>query len=112
MGYLLPKISVPDGKLSVFYRFGVASRASDGDNLIKAFQDCLSAQYGFNDNKIYKWSIEKVLVKKGEEFTEKNLRSIRPGIGVAPKYLDEILGKKSTQDIERGTPMNLDLVEK
>ena len=70
MGYLLPKISVPDGKLSVFYRFGVASRASDGDNLIKAFQDCLSAQYGFNDNKIYKWSIEKVLVKKGEEFIE------------------------------------------
>ena len=51
-------------------------------------------------------------MKKGEEFTEKNLRSIRPGIGVAPKYLDEILGKKSTQDIERGTPMNLDLVEK
>ena len=70
LGYLLPKINVPDGKLKVFYRFGVSSRASDADNLCKAFQDCISEQYGFNDNKIYALSIEKIDVKRGEEFIE------------------------------------------
>lgn len=50
-------------------------------------------------------------VKQGEKFTEKNVRAIRPGIGMAPKYLDEILGKEATQDIERGTPMDFKFVE-
>lgn len=70
LSLLFPKISVQGAKFSVYYRFGVASRASDGDNLIKAFQDCLSERYGFNDNQIYKWEIEKVIVKKGKEFIE------------------------------------------
>lgn len=67
---ILPKMKVPDGKLAVKYTFGLSSKGSDGDNLIKAFQDCLSEAYRFNDNKIYKWEIEKVDVKKGEEFIE------------------------------------------
>lgn len=62
------KFKVPQGKLSVKYIFGCSSKGSDGDNLIKAFQDCLAEIYGFNDNKIYKWIVEKVDVKKGEEF--------------------------------------------
>lgn len=67
---ILPKIDVPEGKLEVKYVFGVSSKGSDGDNLVKAFQDCLSEAYRFNDNKIYKWNFEKVDVKKGEEFIE------------------------------------------
>ena len=49
-------------------------------------------------------------MKEGEVFTEENLRSIRPGYGLAPKYLDEILGKKAKKDIVRGSPVSWDLV--
>lgn len=44
-------------------------------------------------------------IKKGEVFTEENVRSIRPGFGLPPKMVKEILGKKATTDIERGEPM-------
>lgn len=41
----------------------------------------------------------------GELFTEKNIRSIRPGYGIAPKNLPELLGKESSRDIPFGTPI-------
>ena len=41
-------------------------------------------------------------IKKGEIFTEKNLRSVRPGFGLHPKYLPEILGKVADKDLEKG----------
>jgi pseudaminic acid synthase len=50
-------------------------------------------------------------LNKGDVFTEENVKSIRPGFGIYPKYLKEILGKKATKDIERGTPLNWDLIE-
>ena len=49
-------------------------------------------------------------MKAGEIFTEKNIRSIRPGYGLPPKYLKDILGKKSTQPIKKGTPLSWELV--
>lgn len=50
-------------------------------------------------------------VKQGDKFTAKNVRRIRPGHGLAPKYLDRILGKTATRDIKRGTAMQFDLVD-
>jgi len=50
-------------------------------------------------------------MKKGELFTEKNVRSIRPGHGLAPKFFGEILGKKAKQNINKGTPMAWALVD-
>jgi pseudaminic acid synthase len=44
-------------------------------------------------------------IKKGEKFTEENIKSIRPGYGLAPKYLDDILGKNANEDIRKGTPL-------
>ncbi len=44
-------------------------------------------------------------VKAGEEFTEKNLRAIRPGYGLHTRYLPEILGKKAGRDIKKGAPL-------
>lgn len=41
----------------------------------------------------------------GEAFTEKNVRSIRPGHGLPPKYLPLILGKRSARALKRGTPL-------
>lgn len=41
-------------------------------------------------------------IKAGEEITEQNIRSIRPGYGLHPKYYKEILGKKANRDLEKG----------
>jgi N-acetylneuraminate synthase len=49
-------------------------------------------------------------MKAGDVFTDKNVRSIRPGYGLAPKHLDAILGKKAAKPIERGTPLHWDLI--
>lgn len=49
-------------------------------------------------------------IKKGEKFTEKNIRIIRPGYGLKPKYYDEVIGKIASCDIERGTPISWDKV--
>ena len=46
-------------------------------------------------------------IKAGESFTEENVRSIRPGYGLHPKFLKEILGKTSNQNIQKGTPFDL-----
>ncbi len=48
----------------------------------------------------------------GALFTEKNLRSVRPGFGLHPKYYDQLLGKKATINLEKGTPMRLEFAEK
>ena len=47
-------------------------------------------------------------VKAGEKITRENVRSIRPGFGMHPKYLSEILGKEFNQDFEKGTPINFE----
>lgn len=49
-------------------------------------------------------------VKAGEPFTAQNVRSIRPGAGLPPKHLTEILGRRAARDAARGTPLSWDLV--
>ena len=49
-------------------------------------------------------------IKAGEVFTEENIRSIRPGYGLPPKYLKDILGRKAKKDIFKGVPFCWDLV--
>lgn len=44
-------------------------------------------------------------IKEGEIFTEENVRSIRPGSGLPPIYLEKLLGKKSKRNIRRGDPL-------
>jgi len=50
-------------------------------------------------------------MKAGEIFTEENIRSIRPGYGLPPKYLKDILSKKAKRDISKGVPFCWDLME-
>ena len=49
-------------------------------------------------------------VKKGDVVTSKNIRAIRPGEGISPKYYRELLGKKFRDSYKAGTPMNFDNV--
>jgi pseudaminic acid synthase len=49
-------------------------------------------------------------VKAGEVFTEENISSIRPGYGLHPRYLKEVLGRRAAQDIQPGTPLSWELI--
>lgn len=49
-------------------------------------------------------------IKAGEVLTPENLRCVRPGLGLAPKYYDILLGKHVNQDLKRGTPMKWDFI--
>lgn len=49
-------------------------------------------------------------IKKGEIITEKNIRSIRPGIGMHPKHLKEIIGKRIKFNVEKGEPLKHNMI--
>jgi pseudaminic acid synthase len=51
-------------------------------------------------------------VRQGETFNAENVRSIRPGHGLHTRHLPQIVGKRASRDIERGTPLSWDLVAK
>lgn len=51
-------------------------------------------------------------VRAGEVFTRENVRSIRPAHGLAPKHLAAILGRRALYDIEAGTPLSWDMIER
>jgi pseudaminic acid synthase len=49
-------------------------------------------------------------IKAGEVFTMKNVRAIRPGLGLPTRYFDQIIGKISKHDIKKGTPISFELI--
>lgn len=50
-------------------------------------------------------------IRAGEEFTEDNIRVIRPGYGMKPKYYSETIGKRAACDLKRGTPMQENYIQ-
>jgi len=51
-------------------------------------------------------------IKKGDKFTKKNIRVIRPGFGIQPLYFEKLINKKSPSDIKRETPLKKSLLNK
>jgi sialic acid synthase SpsE len=49
-------------------------------------------------------------MEAGDVFTPENLRVIRPGFGLPPKYYDRLLGKRVNKNVKRGTPVSWDLL--
>jgi N-acetylneuraminate synthase len=49
-------------------------------------------------------------LKIGDVLTPENVRAIRPGLGLAPKFLDDVLGRRAAVDIARGTPLAWDIL--
>ena len=49
-------------------------------------------------------------MKTGELFTTENLRCVRPGMGLPPKWYGQLLGRRVNQDVRKGTPMGWELV--
>lgn len=71
--------------------------------------------YGVSKQEVESRVIRKSLfvvrdVKKGESFSEDNIRSIRPGYGLHPRYLKDVLGRCATRDIKRGSPFQMDMI--
>jgi len=98
-----------------------AAFSLEPDEFRQLCEDCRTAwnavgQPGFDrkssekDNAIFRRSLYVVKdISKNEPLTRENIRSIRPGYGLEPKYFEKVLGKRSTQDIQRGTPLRWDL---
>lgn len=51
-------------------------------------------------------------IKAGEKFTEENVRSVRPGFGLHPKYLPDVLGETAARDLEMGERFSIDMIKK
>jgi len=49
-------------------------------------------------------------IQQGEKFTTENVKSIRPGLGLKPKYYKQVLGKVAKYDIKYGTPVSFNLI--
>jgi sialic acid synthase SpsE len=49
-------------------------------------------------------------MKNGDVFIPQNMRSVRPGLGLAPKYYETVLGKRVNRDVKKGTPVSWDLI--
>ncbi len=49
-------------------------------------------------------------VKAGETFDTTNLRIVRPGEGLAPRFFELVIGKTAKRDLPKGTPLNWDLI--
>jgi len=81
----------------------------------RAFQSLGSVKYGVQEQETKSLLFRRSLyvvenVSAGEPLTIKNMRCIRPGLGLSPKYFDLLLGKKVNQDVKRGTPVSWDMV--
>ncbi len=50
-------------------------------------------------------------IKKGDVFTEENVKSIRPGFGMSTKYIKDVLGKKSRIDVKKGIPIEWKIID-
>ena len=51
-------------------------------------------------------------IQEGEKLTEENIRIIRPGYGLAPKFYKDVLGQTALEDIQKGTPLAFEMIGK
>jgi N-acetylneuraminate synthase len=81
----------------------------------RAWQALGSVQYGPTENEKaslrYRRSLYVAMdMEAGDVFTPENLRSIRPGLGLPPKYFELLLGKPVRIPVKKGTPVNWDMI--
>ena len=87
--------------------------------MVKAVRDVEKAlgdiSYDLTEDKMKSRNFSRSLfvvsdMAEGDEFTDENIRSIRPGYGLHPKHLKNVLGKRARKHIEKGTPLTWDLI--
>lgn len=75
--FRLPKIKLPQPPYEVIFTFGFSSKLSDWDNPIKPLQDILQKKYNFNDKDVFKAVVNKIIVDKGCEFLEFEIKELK-----------------------------------
>ncbi len=85
------------------------------DNCRMAWQALGRIDYGRKEsergNAVFRRSLYVVRdIAKGEAYTEENVRSIRPGYGLPPKFLPAVLGSRARRALKRGTPLSWDML--
>ena len=81
----------------------------------RAYQAMGNVHYGISEQEKKSLQFRRSLyivedMKAGDIITEKNMRAIRPGLGLKPKYYDQLLGKKVIRDIQQGTAISWDIL--
>jgi len=62
-------------------------------------------------NSVFRRSLYAVQdMKEGDVFTTNNVRSIRPGLGLPPKHIEDVIGRHATASIARGTPLSTSMI--
>ena len=98
---------------------GFSSEPKEFKKLVKDCQDAYDAVSRSYDlslgidkaNAAFRRSIFVVRpIKAGKALTKKNIRSIRPGTGIPPKYLETLIGKKAKVDMKKGEPLHWDKI--
>ncbi|MFV8826476.1 pseudaminic acid synthase [Alkalihalobacterium sp. APHAB7] len=81
----------------------------------RAWQSIGTIQYGPTEAEVPSLKHRRSLyiaedLQPGDVLTKENVRAIRPGLGLPPKYIEQLLGKKVKQSVKKGTPLQLDLL--
>jgi len=67
LSFLPLSMKIPENNIKLFVEFGFSNNASDIDNCLKPFIDCLQKKYNFNDKLINELNVRKIKVSKGYE---------------------------------------------
>lgn len=132
MGVAVPVAAVAQGA-SILEKHITLSRSDPGPDSafslepheFKAMVDAVriaekalgEVHFGFSDkeasSRVFRRSLFVVKdVKQGDAFTAENVRSIRPAHGLHTRHLADVLGRRAACDIERGTPLSWELIER
>ena len=76
----LPPKNLPKPPFEIWFEFGMSNSLSDWDNPVKPLQDILQKKYQLNDKDIIKAHVNKIKVKKGQEYFSVRLESIEGNI--------------------------------
>jgi N-acetylneuraminate synthase/pseudaminic acid synthase len=105
------KIKNPDSEFSM-----------EPDEFVRMVADCKAAaeirgcvSYDLTEREMAQTVFRRSLyavrdISQGERFTSENVRSIRPGYGLAPKLYNDVLGRKALRDVRRGEPLSSDML--
>lgn len=104
-----------DGGVDAAFSLEPAELRSLVEETARAWQALGAVRYGATEAEkkslVFRRSLYVVRdLRAGEVLTRDNVRAIRPGLGLPPKHLDAVLGRKVTRDVKRGTPLTQDLL--